>query len=71
MLQTYVRYEVLTAVKMLMLVTWFVKSYGLVGRHQSFEEKYCRHLHSQRAVGIYVQVCMTLQSKKLKMILRM
>jgi hypothetical protein len=52
-----VRFEVLTAVKMsllgfevklvvkmLMLVFWVVRLYGLAGRYQRFGETYCLHL---------------------------
>jgi hypothetical protein len=38
------RFEVLTAVKMLMLVFWIVTPCGLVGRYQRFGGTYCLHL---------------------------
>jgi hypothetical protein len=38
------RFEVLTAVKMLILVFWVVTSYGHVGRYQHFRGTYCLHL---------------------------
>jgi hypothetical protein len=39
-----VRFEVLTAVKMLMLFFWVVMLCGLVGRYQCFGGTYCLHL---------------------------
>jgi hypothetical protein len=41
-----VRFEVLTAVKMLMLFFWVVTPCGLVGRYQLFEEICCLHLET-------------------------
>jgi hypothetical protein len=38
------RFEVLTAVKMSMLVFWVVTPCGLVGRFQRFRKTYCLHL---------------------------
>jgi hypothetical protein len=46
-LKTYifhVRFEVLTAVKMSMLVFWVVTPCGLVRRYQRFGETYCLQL---------------------------
>jgi hypothetical protein len=37
--------EVLTAVKMLAVVFWFVTPYGLVGGYRRFGEAYRFHLH--------------------------
>jgi hypothetical protein len=39
-----VRSEVLTAVKMSMLVFWVVKLCGLIGRYERFGGTYCFHL---------------------------
>jgi hypothetical protein len=39
-----VKFEVLTAVKILMLVFWVVRPCGLVGRYQHFVGTYCLHL---------------------------
>jgi hypothetical protein len=38
------RFEVLTAVKMSMLLFWIVTPCGLVGRYQGFGGTYCFHL---------------------------
>jgi hypothetical protein len=38
------RFEVLTAVKMSILVFWVVTQCGLVGRYQRFGGTYCLHL---------------------------
>jgi hypothetical protein len=40
-------FEVLTAVKMSMLVFWVVKPNGLVGRYQRFGETSCVHLQGR------------------------
>jgi hypothetical protein len=40
----YMRFEVLTAAKMLMLFFWIVTPCTLVGRYQRFGETYCLHL---------------------------
>jgi hypothetical protein len=57
----YVRFEILTAVKMSMLILWVVMSCGLLG----FGGTYCLHLHFTpesggsmflRNVGVYLQV---------------
>jgi hypothetical protein len=37
-------FDVLTAVKMSMLLFYVVTLYGLVGRYQNFGETYCLHL---------------------------
>jgi uncharacterized membrane protein YqjE len=37
-------FEVLTVVKMTMLVIWVVTPCGLVGRYQRFGQTYCLHL---------------------------
>jgi hypothetical protein len=49
----YMRFEVLMAVKMLMLVFWVVMPYGLVGTYQYFGGTYC-----------LLQVYMALQPKR-------
>jgi hypothetical protein len=38
------RFEVLTAVKMSMLVLWVVTPFRLAGRYRRFGETYCLHL---------------------------
>jgi hypothetical protein len=38
------RFEVLTAVKMLMLIFWVFTPYGLVGTYKRFGGAYCLHL---------------------------
>jgi hypothetical protein len=43
----YVRYKVLTAVNMSMLLFWVVTPYGLVGRYQCFGGTYCLHLQGR------------------------
>jgi hypothetical protein len=54
------RFEVLTAVKMPILVFWFVKPYGLVSRCQRFGGRYFRPEDGGsmffRNVDIYLQV---------------
>jgi hypothetical protein len=45
---TVVSSEVLTTVKMSMLVFWVVMPCGLVGRYQRFGETHCLHLQSGR-----------------------
>jgi hypothetical protein len=61
-IEYFMRFEVLTAMKMSMLVFWFVPSWGL----PTFRRKYCLHLQgwsssalkmkAVRNVGIYLQV---------------
>jgi hypothetical protein len=51
-------FEILTAVKMLMLVFGFVMPCGLVGRYHGFRETYCVRLWN---IGIYIQVHTVLQ----------
>jgi hypothetical protein len=47
-LQPYnMRFEVLVAVKMSVLVFWLVTPCGFVGRYQHFGETYCLHLPTQ------------------------
>jgi hypothetical protein len=41
--QKEVRFEVLTAMKVSMLVFWVVSPCGLIGRYQSFGGTYCIH----------------------------
>jgi hypothetical protein len=45
------RFEVLTAVKMSMLVFWVVMPCGLVGKYQRFGGTYCLHLFSPEDGG--------------------
>jgi hypothetical protein len=40
------RFEILTAVKMSMMVFWVVTTYGLTGAYQCFEGAYCPHLQA-------------------------
>jgi hypothetical protein len=61
------RFEVLTAVKMQMLVLWVVTPCGLVGKYQGFGAIYCVHpamkmeaVCSSETFGIYLQVHMAL-----------
>jgi hypothetical protein len=50
---SYTRFEVFTAVKMLMLFFWVITSCGLVGRYQRFGGTYCLHL---QAVSVSVRL---------------
>jgi hypothetical protein len=50
-----VRFEVLTAVKMAMLVIWVVTPCGLVGRQRQFGETYCLHLQDSREVTMKME----------------
>jgi hypothetical protein len=67
------RFDVLTAVKMSMLVFWVVTPCGLVGRYQRFGGTYCLYLQDWsedggrtflRNVGIYPQTHMTSQPRR-------
>jgi hypothetical protein len=51
------RFEVLPAVKMSMLVFWVVKPYGLVGRDQRFGGTYCLHLQVCRLHIVITSYC--------------
>lgn len=56
----YVRYEVLTVVKKVHIVFfWVMTLYSLVGEYQCFEDIYCLHLQSRnppiRASGVIAQ----------------
>jgi hypothetical protein len=42
------RFEVLTAMKMPLLIFWIVTPYGLVDRYQHFRETYFLHLQASR-----------------------
>jgi hypothetical protein len=65
------RYEVLTAVKMAMLVFWVVTSCGLGNRYQRFGETYCLHFSPEdgdsmflRNVVIYLHFHTALQTRR-------
>jgi hypothetical protein len=47
-LLTYMRFDVLTAVRMSMLLLWVVTPCELVGRYQRFGETYCLHLQGRK-----------------------
>jgi hypothetical protein len=54
----YVRFQILTAVKMSMLDCWVVTPRRLQGRYQRFGGIYCHHLQDSmflRRTGIYLQ----------------
>jgi hypothetical protein len=46
-------FEVLTAVKMLMLFFWVVTPHGLVGRYQCFGGRYCLCVHGYKSTLHY------------------
>jgi hypothetical protein len=46
-----VRFEVLTEVKILMLVLWGITPYRLVRRNQRFVKKYCLYFNSSTEDG--------------------
>jgi hypothetical protein len=48
----YVRFDVLTETKMLMLIFWFIMPCGLVHRHQWFIETYCLYLQSWSSLSV-------------------
>jgi hypothetical protein len=56
------RLEVLTMVKISMLVFWVAMQCGPVGRYQHFEGTYCLHL--QGLSGIYLQAHTALQPRR-------
>jgi hypothetical protein len=66
-----VRDEVLTLVKMSILVSWAVTPCGVLGRYQCFAVKYCLHLQraedegSSNSYGVTLQeACLDIQTDR-------
>jgi hypothetical protein len=60
------RFEVLMAVKMSMLVSWVVTPYGLVGRYQRLGGTYCLHLQKMDTIYFFETLVAYLQNMEIE-----